>query len=214
MKKQFIIGEKPKRKQVLKRVLCITVVFVLLWLIFMKIFTGSHYSPMHWSALISIRIIILVGYFLTVFFSVIGLSLREYFILDEHEIRYYANEGFVSQIRRTLDIIEGKDSRPLITIKVSQIADMTLLYSDVTSFFYFKGHMLIYRFDLKDGTYVIIKPDSFHFRDLNIAEGIEFMKDTGVKVHDPYHLLKGLQDPNIRFVEYVERIVKKNENHL
>lgn len=74
--------------------------------------------------------------------------------------------------------------------------------------------MLIYRFDLKDGTYVIIKPDSFHFRDLNIAEGIEFMKDIGVKVNDPYHLLEGLKDPHMRFAEYVEKVVMKNENHL
>lgn len=192
----------------------VTVIFGWLCLIFHYMSENNPYGKVSMSALIGLRIGLLIGYLFTVFAMITGISLRQYLVIDDQEICYFANDGFASQIRNTLSILKNKLSKPLISIKINQIAQMTLLYSDVTSFFYFKGHMLIYRFDLKDGTYVIIKPDSFHFRDLNIAEGIEFMKDIGVKVNDPYHLLEGLKDPHMRFAEYVEKVVMKNENHL
>lgn len=211
---KYIIGEKISRKKIIVKIIMVTVLFGWLCLIFHYMSENNPYGKVSMSALIGLRIGLLIGYLFTVFAMITGISLRQYLVIDDQEICYFANDGFASQIRNTLSILKNKLSKPLISIKINQIAQMTLLYSDVTSFFYFKGHMLIYRFDLKDGTYVIIKPDSFHFRDLNIAEGIEFMKDIGVKVNDPYHLLEGLKDPHMRFAEYVEKVVMKNENHL
>ncbi len=211
---KYIIGEKISRKKIIVKIIMVTVIFGWLCLIFHYISENNPYGKVSMSALIGLRIGLLIGYLFTVFAMITGISLRQYLVIDEQEICYYANDGFASQIRNTSSMLKNKLSKPLISIKINQIAQMTLLYSNVTSFFYFKGHMLIYRFDLKDGTYVIIKPDSFHFRDLNIAEGIEFMKDIGVKVNDPYHLLEGLKDPHMRFAEYVEKVVMKNEDDL
>lgn len=214
MKNEYMIGEKPKRIKILLNIVWISIIFVFIYLLFTKMSEKNHYEVIEMTVLTGLKITFITGYGLTVFSALTGIALRQYLIIDQQEIRYVAADGFISRLCYTFHVITNQNIKPLITLKVKEIAEMTLLYSHVTSSFYFKGHMVVYRFRLKDGTSVIIHPDSFHFRDQNIAEGIEYMQHLGIKINDPYDLLQGLKNPNIRFSEYVEKVVLKNEDHI
>lgn len=214
MKSEYMIGQKPKRIKILLKIVWVSIIFAFIYLLFTKMSEKNHLDVIEMSVLTGLKITFITGYILTVFSVLTSVALRQYLIIDHQEIRYFAADGFISRLCYTFNIITDKESKPLITIKIKEIAEMTLLYSHVTSSFYFKGHMLVYRFRLKDGTYVVIHPDSFHFRDQNIAEGIEYMQRSGVMINDPYDLLQGLKNPDIRFSEYVEKVVLNNEDHI
>lgn len=214
MDRQYIIGQIPQRKQLIIRFVVISLIYILMYFIFIHMLAATQFFILYPESLIGFKIVLIVGYVITVFAVITAISLRQYFIINDEEIQYYSNEGFLCKIKNTLLVLKNYKKEPVINIKLNQIDEITLLYNNITSICYFKGHSLVYHILLKDGTFVVINPDSFHFTDQNMAGGIDYLIRLGISINDPYHLLKGLKDPHIRFADYVERIVIKDESHI
>lgn len=103
---KYIIGEKISRKKIIVKIIMVSVVFGCLWLVFRYMSENNPYGKVSMSALICLRAGLLIGYLFTVFAMITGISLRQYLVIDDQEICYYANDGFASQIRNTSSMLK------------------------------------------------------------------------------------------------------------
>ena len=206
MKKEIIVGKIPKLSNLIRNLLIVIIIYGFFYMIEVSSLRSYMFPLLNFCLLcmgILLVLIILINY-----------GAKQYFIIDHSKVRYYSYDGIVSQIKNVMCLLSRKEMIPCIDISLDSIESISLLYSDVTSSLYFKGHGLIYCITLKDRTLIKIKPDSFHFMNQDIVAGIELIKKQGVKVIDRYQLLDGLKNEAMNFSDYVERVVKKHERSL
>lgn len=215
MKEEFIIGEKPNinKKFYIQLLLC-SLMFYSFYAGFINMLSVSWYIIQNPIALTFMKISLVFGYVLSIILSITGKSLKQYIIIDHHWLSYYSNVNFLSQIKNSLCIVFNKERQPALKVSLDHIQKIVLLYNTITSSFYYSGHSVVYRIELKDGTSITINPDSFHFSNKNIVEGIEYIRQLGICIDDPYELMIGLQQKDMKFAEYIEKVVKQNESHL
>lgn len=214
MKTEFTIGEKPNIGKLIFKVVIFSIISFLLYQIFITMFENSNFFVQNASGLFGIKVALLIVDVIILISIVTSVSLRQYIVITENELLYYSNDGPISQITNTFAIIFNKHREPVIKIPLSKIKDITLFYNTITSFLYYKGHSIVYNITLEDDSYITINPDSFHFSNLNIVAGVNFLLNLGVKINDPHNLIEGLKNENMKFAEYVEKVVIKNENNI
>lgn len=214
MKTEVIIGQKPDLKKLLLKIIIYTILFYMLYLLMTTMFQTTKFVIENPNFLIGIRWTFLVMYIIIMLVILTGISIKQYIIINDLYFRFYASDGFLSQIEDTFLILFHKERKSLIEIPITNIKKLTLLYSDVQTSYYFKGHTIIYCLELKNGNIVKINPDSFDFSNDSILKGIEFIKNKGIEMNDPYHLIQGLQSKDMRLSDYIDKVVIKNEHHL
>lgn len=215
MKKEFIIGEKASLdKKFYIHLFFSSILFYSFYVGFINMLSVSSYIIQYPISLTFMKITLIFAYFLSVILTITGKSLKQYIVINEHWLAYYSNINFLSQMKNSLCIVFNKERQPALKISLDQIQKIVLLYNTITSSFYYSGHSLVYRIELKDGTSITINPDSFHFSNDSIVEGIEYIREKGILVDDPYELMIGLQKKDMKFAEYIDKVVKQSESHL
>lgn len=214
MNKEILIGKKPNIWKLLIKIIITTVTFYIFFLINLTMLKDTKFANENPDFLIGMKWTFIVVYMIILFVLFTGLSLKQYIIIYDSSFCFYGNDGFISQIVDAFLILFHKERKSLIEIPIKEIKKMTLLYNNVETFYYFKGHSIVYCMELKDRSIVKINPDSFDFSNESILKGIEYIKNQGVELDDPYHLIQGLQSQDMKFGDYVDKVVMKNEHHL
>lgn len=215
MKEEFIIGEKAKsRTHLIVHLLLESIMFYLFYQLFINMITNTPFFILYPDTLKGIKIMFLFIYLFLIFVELTSESFKQYITISKDYLCYYSNIHFISQIINSFCILFNKERKPALKISVHDIKKIVLLYNTITSSFYFKGHSIVYHIELNDGTSLTINPESFHFKNDNIVEGIEYIRDLKVTVDDPYQLIDGLKNKQINFADYIEKVVIAHENHL
>lgn len=214
MKTEVIIGQKPDLKKLLLKIIIYTVLLYMLYLLMITMLQTTKFVLKNPNFLVGTRWAFFVMYIIIMLMTLTEIGIKQYIVIDDEYFHFYASDGFFSQIEDTFLILFHKERKSLIEIPIKDIKTLTLLYSDVQTFYYFKGHSIVYCLELNNGNIVKINPDSFDFSNDSILKGIEFMKNKGIEINDPYHLIQGLQSKDMKFGDYVDKVVIKNEHHL
>lgn len=206
MKKEITIGKIPKLSHLIRNLLIVIMIYGFFYMIEVSSLQSYMFPLLNISLLFIGVLLVLI--------MLLNYGAKQYFIIDHDKFRYYSYDGIFSQMKNMICLLSHKEMIPCIDLSIDSIESVSLLYSDVTTSFYFKGHGLIYCITLKDHTLIKIKPDSFNFMNPDIVAGIEFLKEHGVKIVDHYQLLDGLKNESMNFSDYVEQVVKKHERSL
>lgn len=208
MKKEVLIGKKMSRRRLLIKLfitLAITIIIAAGMMNLCQQYPFFQETPYALKGM-RISLIILV---IIMFFAIMGSgeSLKQYMIITSNYLCYYSQETFISQIKAAFQTLLGQDITAKICIPISQIDSMTLSYTDCHMlWFYQNGHSIIFCFHLKDGTVLKIQPDNLYFIKENVLEGLQFLEQY-ILINDPYGLIKALKNKDMRFGDYVEKVI-------
>lgn len=214
MKKEIIIGRKPRVIVFYLKCIVSSLILYLLYEQLMEVTITSKFGMENPSFIEGTHWMCVLGYVIFLLMLLASLGSKQYFVIDQDYFRYYSCDSIISRLEDALMILLRRPRKSLMKIPMNQFKTLTLLYNDVETLWYFKGHCLIYCLELKNGNILKISPESFDFSNKSILEGIHFMENQGIEICDPYHLIQGLQCQDMRLSEYIDKVVIKHEHHL
>lgn len=210
MENKIMIGKLTSRKRI--------IIELLTTIPFLYIFRKMMYSMFEKSAfylnypdMLDVTInFILIFIVLAMIISLSSYGNKQIIVVDQKNFKYCSNQNIFSRYQQFYRIIKNKEQFFDIQIPLENIVEITLSYSDIYMLWNQKGHAIIFNLKLTDDTLIRINPDNLYFKKENCLKGIEFIESHGVLVKDPYHLKEALQNNEMRFAEYIEKVRKEN----
>lgn len=211
MKKEVMIGRLTSRKRIIFDVIISIPIFYFLHMIFFTILKKSYFYT-NYPELLDVTIyFILTAILVAMLISSASYGNKQIIVIDQKDFKYCSNQGILSHYQQFYHIIINKEPFFDLQIPLVNIEEIILSYSDIYMLWNQKGHSIIFNLKLTDGTLININPDNLYFKKDNCLKGIEFIEQQGVLVKDPYHLKEALQNQEMRFAEYIEKVHREND---